>query len=64
MLDPLVPEIFVSIPRDWPFRAFIDLGLVENPKIVIAWLDLVTSDHISSVCITPIWIDTLSTTTT
>ena len=34
------------------------LRTVRNPKTVIAWLDLVTSDHISSVCITPIWIDT------
>jgi len=34
------------------------LRIVRNPKTVIAWLDLLTSDHISSVCITPIWIDT------
>jgi len=40
------------------------LRTVRNPNTVIAWLDLVTSDHISSICITPIWIDTLSTTTT
>jgi len=31
------------------------LRTIRNPKTVIAWLDLVTSDHISSVCITPIW---------
>jgi len=34
------------------------LRTVRNLKTVIAWLDLVTSDHISSVCITPDWIDT------
>jgi len=34
------------------------LRTVRNPNTYIAWLDLVTSDHISSVCITPIWIDT------
>jgi len=34
------------------------LMTVRNLKTVIAWLDLVTSDHISSACITPDWIDT------
>jgi len=33
------------------------LGLLENQPNS-AWLDLATSDHISSVCITPIWIGT------
>jgi len=34
------------------------LRTVRNLKHVIAWLDLVTSDHISYVCTTPDWIDT------
>jgi len=33
------------------------LGLLENQPNS-GWLELATSDHISSVCITPIWIDT------
>jgi len=34
------------------------LRIVRNLKTVIAWLHLVTSDHILSVCITANWIDT------
>jgi len=35
------------------------LRTARTPKPVIAWLDLVTYDHILIVSITPIWIDNL-----
>lgn len=36
----------------------IDIKIIRNWQLS-AWLDLVNSDYISSVCITPDWIDNL-----
>jgi len=54
-VDPTIK--YISHFCDFLLFSASTLGLLENQPNS-AWLDFTTSDYISSVCITPIWIDT------